>query len=96
MWFFIIRPAQKRQKATANMQSELRRGDRIVTIGGLHGTIDAVDDATIYITVADGTRMQFERQAIARVVDQAKTTVERKSTRRNYSHPSRARMPASA
>ena len=75
MWFFIIRPAQKRQKATANMQSELRRGDRIVTIGGLHGTVDAVDDATIYITVADGTRMQFERQAIARVVDQAKTTI---------------------
>ncbi|MFD1030519.1 preprotein translocase subunit YajC [Metaplanococcus flavidus] len=75
MWFFIIRPAQKRQKATANMQSELRRGDRIVTIGGLHGTVDAVDDATIYITVGDGTRLQFERQAIARVVDQAKTTV---------------------
>ena len=75
MWFFIIRPAQKRQKATANMQSELRRGDRIVTIGGLHGLVDAVDDATIYITVADGTRMQFVRQAIARVVDQAKTTI---------------------
>ncbi|HSJ36949.1 MAG TPA: preprotein translocase subunit YajC [Planococcus sp. (in: firmicutes)] len=71
MWFFIIRPAQKRQKTTKNMQSELRRGDRIVTIGGLHGTVDAVDDATVYITVADGTRMQFERQAIARVVDQA-------------------------
>lgn len=75
MWFFIIRPAQKRQKTTKNMQSELSRGDRIVTIGGLHGLVDAVDDATIYITVADGTRMQFERQAIARVVDQAKTTV---------------------
>lgn len=75
MWLFIIRPAQKRQKATANMQSELRRGDRIVTIGGLHGTVDAVDDTTIYITVADGTRMQFERQAIARVVDTAKTTI---------------------
>ncbi len=75
MWFFIIRPAQKRQKATANMQSELRRGDRVVTIGGLHGTVDAVDDATIYITVADGTRMQFERQAIARVVDAAKATI---------------------
>lgn len=75
MWFFIIRPAQKRQKATANMQSELRRGDRIVTIGGLHGLVDAVDDSTIFITVADGTRMQFERQAIARVVDQAKTTI---------------------
>ncbi|ANU19213.1 preprotein translocase subunit YajC [Planococcus plakortidis] len=69
MWLFIIRPAQKRQKATANMQSELKRGDRIVTIGGLHGQVDAVDDTTIYITVADGTRMQFERQAIARIVE---------------------------
>lgn len=69
MWLFIIRPAQKRQKSTANMQSELKRGDRIVTIGGLHGQVDAVDDTTIYITVADGTRLQFERQAIARVVE---------------------------
>lgn len=69
MWLFIIRPAQKRQKTTANMQSELKRGDRVVTIGGLHGQVDAVDDATIYITVADGTRMQFERQAIARIVE---------------------------
>lgn len=75
MWFFIIRPAQKRQKATKNMQTELRRGDRIVTIGGLHGLVDAVDDVTIYITVADGTRLQFERQAIARVVDSAKATI---------------------
>ncbi|KOF11813.1 preprotein translocase subunit YajC [Planococcus glaciei] len=75
MWFFIIRPAQKRQKATANMQSELRRGDRVVTIGGLHGQVDAVDDTTVYLTVSDGTRLQFERQAIARVVDSAKTTV---------------------
>lgn len=75
MWFFIIRPAQKRQKATKDMQSELRRGDRIVTIGGLHGQVDAIDDTTIYITVADGSRMQFERQAIARVVDSAKATI---------------------
>jgi preprotein translocase subunit YajC len=75
MWFFIIRPAQKRQKATANMQSELRRGDRVVTVGGLHGQVDAVDDSTIYLTVADGTRMQFERQAIARVVDSSNSSL---------------------
>ena len=75
MWFFIIRPAQKRQKATANMQSDLRRGDRIVTIGGLHGLVDAVDDVTVYVTVADGTRLQFERQAIAKVVESAKSTI---------------------
>ena len=69
MWLLIIRPAQKRQKNTAKMQSDLQRGDRIVTVGGLHGTIDALDDATVYVTVSDGTRLQFERQAIARVVE---------------------------
>ncbi|WP_088007223.1 preprotein translocase subunit YajC [Indiicoccus explosivorum] len=69
MWLLIIRPAQKRQKTTAKMQSELQRGDKIVTVGGLHGTVDALDDTTVYVTVADGTRLQFERQAIARVVD---------------------------
>ncbi len=69
MWFFIIRPAQKRQKTTASMQSSLKRGDRIVTVGGLHGLVDAVDESTVFLTVADGTRLQFERAAIARVVD---------------------------
>jgi preprotein translocase subunit YajC len=72
MWFFIIRPAQKRQKNTANMQTSLKRGDQIITVGGLHGKIDAVDDQTIYIVVADGTRLQFERVAIGRVVTDAK------------------------
>ena len=68
MWFFIIRPAQKRQKSTAEMQRNLKRGDQIVTVGGLHGKIDAVDDQTIFVVVADGTRLQFERVAVGRVV----------------------------
>lgn len=69
MWFFIIRPAQKRQKATATMQNSLKRGDHVITVGGLHGTIDALDDTTVFITVADGTRLQFEKVAIGRVVE---------------------------
>lgn len=69
MWFFIIRPAQKRQKATATMQNSLKRGDQVITVGGLHGTIDALDDTTVFITVADGTRLQFEKVAIGRVVE---------------------------
>ncbi|MCG7336956.1 preprotein translocase subunit YajC [Sporosarcina sp. ACRSM] len=69
MWFLLIRPAQKRQKATKTMQSELKRGDNIITIGGLHGTIDAVDETSVFIKVSDGTRLQFERQAIGRVVE---------------------------
>ncbi|MBM7706644.1 preprotein translocase subunit YajC [Chryseomicrobium aureum] len=69
MWFFIIRPAQKRQKATATMQNNLKRGDQVITVGGLHGTIDALDDTTVFVTVADGTRLQFEKVAIGRVVE---------------------------
>lgn len=67
MWFLLIRPAQKRQKQTKEMQSALKRGDAVITIGGIHGTIDAVDEATIYLKVADGTTLRFDRQAIGRV-----------------------------
>lgn len=72
MWFFIIRPAQKRQKTTSQMQRDLKRGDEIITVGGLHGKVDAVDDQTIFVIVADGTRLQFERVAVGRVVTETK------------------------
>lgn len=69
MWFILIRPAQKRQKATIAMQSSLKRGDRVVTIGGLHGEIDAIEDSAVFIKVDGNTRLKFERQAIGRVLD---------------------------
>ena len=43
-YFLLIRPQQKRQKATRNMQSSLKKGDKVATIGGMHGTIDAIDE----------------------------------------------------
>lgn len=67
MWFLLIRPAQKRQKQTKTMQDALKRGDSVITIGGMHGKIDAVDDSSIYLKVAEGTIIRFERQAIGRV-----------------------------
>ena len=70
MWFILIRPAQKRQKATAQMQSNLKRGDQVVTIGGLHGEVDAIEDTAVYIIVDGKTRLKFERQAIGRVIIQ--------------------------
>ena len=64
MWFLLIRPAQKRQKATKQMQSDLKRGDKVITIGGIHGTIDAVDDSSVFLKVSEGTTLQFDRQAV--------------------------------
>ena len=67
MWFILIRPAQKRQKATATMQNSLKRGDKVVTVGGLHGEVDAIEDTVVYLLVDGNTRLKFERQAIGRV-----------------------------
>ena len=68
MWFLLIRPAQKRQKAAKEMQTSLKRGDEVVKIGGIHGTVDAVDEASIFLRVSDTTVIRFDKQAVGRVV----------------------------
>ena len=70
-YFLLIRPNQKRQKAVQTMQSSLQKGDRIVTIGGLHGTIDAIDEGKIIILCGDGSRLTYDRAAIREVVNQS-------------------------
>ena len=67
-WFLIIRPSQKRAKETANMQNSLKRGDKVVTIGGMHGEVDALEDTLVHLRVNNGTVITFERQAIGRIV----------------------------
>ncbi|MEH6942336.1 preprotein translocase subunit YajC [Bacillus sp. JJ722] len=74
-YFLLIRPQQKRQKAVATMQSELQKGDKIVTIGGLHGFVDAIDESTIVIKCGDGSRLTYDRAAIRDVLEKANTTV---------------------
>jgi preprotein translocase subunit YajC len=66
-YFLLIRPQQKRQKATQQMQSDLKKGDRVVTIGGLHGFVDGIDENTIIIKCGDGSRLTYDRAAIREV-----------------------------
>ncbi|WP_397539444.1 preprotein translocase subunit YajC [Rummeliibacillus pycnus] len=73
MYFMLIRPAQKQRKNTQNMQSNLARGNKIVTIGGLHGVIDAIDDSSVLIKAEDGSKLRFERAAIGKVVEGTET-----------------------
>ena len=70
-YFLLIRPQQKRQKAVAKMQNELKKGDKIVTIGGLHGFIDSIDENKAVIKCGDGSRLTFERNAIREVTSDA-------------------------
>lgn len=77
-WFLLIRPQKKRQTAIQQMQSSLKKGDKIVTIGGLHGTVDAIDESKIVIKSPDGSKLTFDRSAVREVVESApaKTTTE--------------------
>jgi preprotein translocase subunit YajC len=72
-YFLLIRPQQKRQKAVQQMQSDLKKGDKIVTIGGLHGFIDSIDENKVVIKCGDGSRLTYERSAIREVTESAKT-----------------------
>ncbi|WP_079530388.1 MULTISPECIES: preprotein translocase subunit YajC [Halobacillus] len=69
-YFLLIRPQQKKQKKVQQMQTELQKGDRIITIGGLHGTIHALDEATLIISSQDGTQMKFDRSSVREKLNQ--------------------------
>lgn len=71
-YFLLIRPQQKQQKLRKEMISNLTKGDRVVTIGGLHGVIKEIDDTVMSLRVADNLNLKFSRAAVDRVVqDQA-------------------------
>lgn len=67
-YFLLIRPQQKQQKAVREMQNSLTKGDKIVTIGGLHGILDSIDENKIVLKVGDGTRLTFDRKSVREVV----------------------------
>ncbi|WP_099158633.1 preprotein translocase subunit YajC [Virgibacillus ndiopensis] len=66
-YFLLIRPQQKRQKQVKQMQSDLKKGDSVVTIGGLHGTVHTIDETIVVIEGGDGTKFTYDRSAIREV-----------------------------
>ncbi|WP_339228258.1 preprotein translocase subunit YajC [Oceanobacillus sp. FSL K6-2867] len=66
-YFLLIRPQQKRQKQVREMQSDLQKGDEIVTIGGLHAKVHAVDEGTIVLITNDGAKLTYDRSAVREV-----------------------------
>lgn len=66
-YFLLIRPQQKRQKQIKEMHDSLQKGDKIITIGGLHGVIDKVDEDIIVIN-CNNTKLTFDRSSVREVV----------------------------
>ena len=64
-YFFMIRPQMKKQKDQKKYVEELKKGDKIVTTAGIHGTIFEVAETTFLIEVEGGTRIRFDKSAVS-------------------------------
>ncbi|MBL6660369.1 MAG: preprotein translocase subunit YajC [Crocinitomicaceae bacterium] len=67
-WFFMIRPQMKKQKELKKFREALKKGDHIVTIGGIHGKILEVTDTTVLVQ-SDSTKLRFDKSAISQSSD---------------------------
>ena len=68
-YFLLIRPQQRQRKERERLLAAVKRGDKVVTTSGIHGTVTGLDDATVTVRVSDQVRMTFDRAAIGRVVE---------------------------
>ncbi|MDQ2909840.1 MAG: preprotein translocase subunit YajC [Actinomycetota bacterium] len=65
MWLLLIRPQRRRAAKQLEMQERLRAGDEILTAGGIHGTIKAIQGDVVHVEIAPGTLVRVDRRAVA-------------------------------
>jgi len=66
-YMLIIRPQQRQKREQQSMIDSLRRGDKVVTIGGIHGRVEQVKDTTVLLKVAEGVKIEVSRASIAQL-----------------------------
>ena len=66
MWFFMIRPQRKQQKELQAFREGLKKGDKVVTIGGIYGTVCEIKDATVLIEVDNNVKIRVSKQALVK------------------------------
>ena len=66
MWFFMIRPQKKQQKELQNFRDSLAKGDKVVTIGGIFGTIVEVKEDSVLMEVDNGVKIRVSKQALVK------------------------------
>ena len=67
-YFLILRPQQKRQKEKQRLLNSVKKGDKIITSGGIHGTVEGIEDNTVLVKISDNAKVKMERSAIATIV----------------------------
>lgn len=68
-YFLLIRPQQKKAKEHKALLEALKKGDQVVTAGGMHGKVSAVEDAVVTLEVANGVNIKFNKGHIAAIID---------------------------
>src|SRR5688572_9292342 len=67
-YFIVIAPANKQRKKTQEMLSSLKKGDRVVTQGGIYGTVQGVEPDVVYLKIADNVKVKVARSAITGLI----------------------------
>jgi preprotein translocase subunit YajC len=67
-YFIVIAPANKQRRKTQQMLSELKKGDRVVTQGGIYGTVQGVEPEVVYLKIADNVRVKVARSSITSLI----------------------------
>ena len=71
-YFMIIRPQQKRQKDRQKMLDALEKGDKIITAGGIYGTVVGLEEKIVLVQIADNVKVKVDRGSVGSVVREAK------------------------
>ena len=70
-YFMIIRPQQKRAKEREAMLNSVKKGDKIVTSGGIHGTVMGLEEKTLLVQIADNVKVKVDRGSIASIIKES-------------------------
>ena len=66
MWFFMIRPQRKQQKELQNFRDSLKKGDKVVTVGGIFGTVAEIKENTVLIEVDNNVKIRVSKNALVK------------------------------
>ena len=75
-YFVLLAPMRKQQKKTKEMLAQLKKGDRVMTSGGIYGTVAQVEDQIVWVKLADTLKVKMAKSAITSVVNEAEAGKE--------------------
>lgn len=66
MWLFMVRPQKKQQKELDDFRNALKKGDKVVTLGGIHGTVAGVEEKTILLEIDNNVKIRVDKASIVK------------------------------